>query len=87
MARRRVTHTGKDKDGDIVSLCSRGEWWSPRSKQAAIQDIESSTNFYFVRWQDGKETEIRVVNGGSGKYLRTDRDHTERNNLDDLPDC
>ena len=32
-------------------------------------------------------TEIRVVNGPNGKYLRTDRDDTERNNLRDLPNC
>lgn len=41
----------------------------------------------FVRWLDGIRTEIRVVNGPTGKYLRTDRDQTSHNNLDDLPDC
>ena len=30
---------------------------------------------------------IHVVNGPRGKYLRTDRDSTVKNNLDDLPDC
>lgn len=87
MARRRVTHTGKDRNGDITSLCAHGEGWSPRKKWDAIQDIESGANSYYVRWQDSKETEIRVVNGSTGKYLRTDRDNTARNNLDDLPDC
>ena len=87
MARRRVTHTGKDRNGDITSLCAHGEWWSPRKKGDAIQDIESGANSYYVRWQDGKETEIRVVNGSIGKYLRTDRVFRLRNNLDDLSDC
>jgi len=87
MTRRRVTHTGKDRDGDITSLCSHGQFWSPRAKRDAIYDIESGAHSYYVLWSDGKETEIRVVNGRTGKYLRTDRDSTERNNLDDLPNC
>ncbi len=40
-----------------------------------------------LMWPGGVRTEIRVVNGPTGKYLRTDRDNTSRNNLDDLPDC
>lgn len=86
MARRQVTRSGKDRDGDITSLCKPGEVWSPRSKRDAINDIESGTHSYYVSWPE-KTTEIRVVNGATGKYLRTDRDSTTRNNLDDLPDC
>ena len=29
---------------------------------------------------------MKTVSGATGKYLRTDRDDTTRNNLDDLPD-
>ena len=86
MARRSVTKTGKDKDGDIISLCNPQELWLYRSKQNAIHDIESGTHTYYVPWPEGR-TEIRVVRGARGKYLRTDRDHTTKNNLDDLPDC
>ncbi len=86
MARRAVRRTGKDSDGDITKLCNQGSAWSPRSKAGAIQDIEFGTHSYYVPWTDG-DTEIRVVNGPTGKYLRTDRDNTSRNNLDDLPDC
>ena len=32
-------------------------------------------------------TEIHVVKGPAGKYLRTDRDNTTRNNFDDLIEC
>jgi hypothetical protein len=56
-------------------------------KADAIQDIESGVHGYYVPWPDGVRTEIRVVNGPNGKYLRTDKDNTTRNNLDDLPDC
>jgi hypothetical protein len=86
MADREVTKTGKDRDGDITSLCNSGSSWSPRSKASAIQDIESGDHTYYVQWSN-KKTNIRVVDGPTGKYLRTDRDDTTRNNLLDLPDC
>lgn len=86
MSDRAVSKTGKDRDGDITKLCGPGMSWSPRSKADAIRDIENGTHTYHVPWQSGR-TEIHVVNGTTGKYLRTDRDNTNRNNLDDLPDC
>jgi len=87
MADRQVRATGKDGDGDITKLCNSGAAWSPRYKADAIRDIENGDHRYFVRWSDGKETDVHVVNGSTGKYLRTDRDSTTHNNLDDLPDC
>ncbi|WP_367281148.1 DUF3892 domain-containing protein [Sneathiella sp.] len=86
MSDRAVYKTGKDDDGDITALCNDGEYWSPRQKADAIHDIENKIHTYYVPWKSGR-TEIRVVNGPNGKYLRTDRDDTTRNNLDDLPDC
>ena len=87
MAKRYVTKTGKDRDGDITKLCQPGQPWSPRYKADAISDIKSGLHEYWVNWANSPETKIRVVNGPTGKYLRTDRDSTSRNNLDDLPDC
>lgn len=87
MAKRYVNKSGKDKDGDITKLCNSAANWSPRQKADAIRDIENSTHTYWVSWTDGQETEIKVVNGATGKYLRTLRDGSTRNNLDDLPDC
>jgi hypothetical protein len=86
MADRAVRKTRKDRDGDILALCNDGDFWSPRQKADAIADIELGRHTYYVPWKSGR-TEIRVVNGPRGKYLRTDRDRTDRNNLDDLPDC
>lgn len=87
MADRAVRKTGKNRDGDITSLCDDGAAWSPRKKADAIHDIENRLHTYYVPWTSGR-TEIRVVNDPvKGKYLRTDRDTTTKNNLDDLPDC
>ena len=86
MADRRVTHTGKDSDGDITKLCNPGELWSPRVKADAIRDIESGAHTYYVLSSRGR-SDIRVVNGPTGKYLRTDPDDETGNNLDELPDC
>lgn len=61
MSRRRVTHSGKDRDRDITSLCNPGESWSPRSKAEAIRDIEGGLHSYFVRTSDGKEANVVVA--------------------------
>ena len=87
MADRPVIRSGKDQDGDITKLCNSGQSWSPVSKATAIREIESNTHRYYVPWNDGNNTWIRVVNGPTGKYLRTDKDSTTKNNLDDLQDC
>ena len=86
MADRAVVKSGKDRDGDITKLCNAGQAWSPRLKADAIRDIENGINRYYVPWKSGN-TWIEVVNGRNGKYLRTNRDNTTKNNLDDLPDC
>jgi len=65
MADRRVTRSGKDKDGDITALCNPGEWWSPRSKNGAIVDIETGVHTYFVD-RAGHRTDVHVVDGPTG---------------------
>lgn len=86
MADRAVYKTGKDKDGDITSLCNDGAAWSPRKRADAINDIETGLHTYYVPWKSGR-TDIHVVDGPNGKYLRTSRDGSSKNNLDELPDC
>lgn len=86
MATREVTHSRKDRDGDITAIGNSGEHWSPRLKAGAIADIENGDHSYYVNVA-GNSVTIRVVAGATGKYLRTDPDETARNNLDDLPDC
>ena len=83
MADRRVRQTGKDSEGDITSLCNTAEWWSPRSKAGAIDDINTGAHTYYVN-EAGSRTDVHVTSDG---HLRTDPDKTSQNNLDNLPDC
>ena len=87
MADRQVRQTGKDADDDIIALCSNGQSWSPRSKVGAISDIDSGTHTYFVQSAGTTRTNVQVINGANGKYLRTTADSSSSNNLDNLPDC
>jgi hypothetical protein len=84
MADMPVTHSRKDQYGNIIALGCPGQTWSPRSSSLIISDITSGSHTYYVPWTSGR-TEIHVVRGAYGNYLRTDRDGTSRNNLDDLP--
>lgn len=85
---RKVTKTGKNKEGDITSLCNDGTLWSPRLKNDAIRDIENKFHTYYVDLPNKGRVDIHVVKNSSGnKYLRTDPDKTTKNNLDDLPNC
>lgn len=86
MADRRVTGTGKDRNGDITKLCNVGDWGMVL-KAIAIQQIESRTHSYYVHQPGTRRVEVRVVNGTTGKYLRSDSDRASKNNLDNLPDC
>lgn len=86
MADRRVRQAGKDSKGDITSLCSVGESWSPRLKAGAISDIETRLHTYYVQ-ESGSRANVGVVEGPTGKYLRTTADPASANNLDNLPNC
>ena len=85
MAKRRVTRTGKDKEGDITKLC--GEWGSA-STALAIKEIEDGTHSYYVQDALGRTADVHVVKDTTkGKYLRTDANSDCSDNLDNLPDC
>lgn len=86
MADRRVTKSGKDSDGDITSLCNDGATWSPRKKAEAIRDIDDNAHTYYVD-RAGHRTDVHVVNVDGKKHLRTTKDKSDKNNLDNLPDC
>lgn len=82
MEKRIVTKTMKNKEDNILLLLNPTESWSPRSLESAISDIESELYSYVIVSTNIPETLIHVVDGPFGKYLRTDHDGTEDNNLD-----
>ena len=84
MADVRVKRTGKDDDGDIISLCGD---WGKDSKSEAIRYIENGTHTYYVN-EVAPRVNVHVVTSSSGrKHLRTTSDRTSKNNLDNLPNC
>lgn len=87
MADRAVTRARHNDDGDVTAIGYPGASWSPRLKNDVINDIVSETHRYYVPWKDGQKTWIHVVDDLDGPYLRTSRDGTTRNNLDDLDEC
>ena len=84
MAYRQVTHTGKDNFGDITALCGS---WGRTIKTDAIRDIEFGLHTYYVQDHYGRRATVRVVNGPTGKYLRTDPNSSCSDNLHSLPNC
>jgi len=82
---RRVVATEKDEDGDILALRNPTEGWARVSRDEAIADIEAGRHVYYVL-EDGRRSEVHVVEGPRGKYLRSEPDETGDNNLDNLPD-
>jgi hypothetical protein len=84
MNAREVTHVARDEDGTITAIGNPGESWSPRSKEDAVRDIDGHQFKYYVK-PGPMEVKIDVVHP-SGRYLRTEPDESEIDNLESLPD-
>jgi hypothetical protein len=80
---RAVHGATKDHQGNITKLCGP---WGSASATDVIQAIQLGGRYY-VPLLGGASAWIRVVQGSTGPYLRTNWDGTTRNNLDDLPPC
>lgn len=87
MTARKVTGCKQDTDGDIIAICNYDEHWSPRLKDQVIEDIESKNFEYYVQSIEGQKTILRIINGISGKYLRSTHDSSSPCNLNNLPVC
>jgi hypothetical protein len=83
LAERRVTEAIRDDRGRILALCNPRETWSPRRASDARRDIRFGLHRY-IAVGGGREADVRVVDGPSGAYLRSDWDDTSENNLDEL---
>lgn len=80
---RKVTATKKDRNGNIIALCNKGQSWSPRRKADVIKDILNNKTSYYVHEAD-RRAYVRIV---SGNALQTTPDATSNNNLDKLPEA
>ena len=79
-----ITHTRKDKHGDITHR---------RNSEGRVYDIEDMISliklgyvqFYVI--VNGARAEIRIAGPYGREYLRTTADTGNTNNLDNLSDC
>lgn len=77
MASYTITHKRDNTSGALekVKLSTGNE----KTKQQVIDDIGAKNTYKTI----GGAT-VRVVNGASGKYLRTDANNTEEDNLENV---
>lgn len=68
----RITHVG-------------GAGWK-MTQQPAISDIERGRESFYVS-KDGKKVNVVVAIRNGNKYLKTEADDSEPNNLLSLPEC
>ncbi len=71
-----ITHLGG------VAAGVRWRW----TRQQVIRSIEDKTNTFYTL-ENGNRGDIGVVDGSSGKYLRTYADGKWNDNLLALPEC
>jgi hypothetical protein len=72
-----------DRHEGITHLGGAGWKW-PRAD--VIQSIESGTNTFFT-YVNGKRSNVGVVDGQNGKYVRTHADGVWNDNLLALMEC
>ena len=80
---RRVRSVKRDKRGNIVALCNSEAQWSPRRKAQVIRDILDNKTSYYVQEQE-RRSYVRVLDG---ETLRTTRDTTSENSLENLSEA
>jgi hypothetical protein len=66
-----VTQSRKGPDGGITALCNPTEYWSPRSKEDAVNDIDSGNVAYTINVPGREGVDIRVADDATGKRLIT----------------
>lgn len=87
MARRQVQCINKtDRYSPWERIRRIGGAWGRREQPDAIRDIETGPHSYYVL-RAGKEVEVIVAERSGNKYLKTEPDGEQPNNLLELPEC
>lgn len=85
MSDKQITYV--TKSGDTHETITRlGSDSFNETKAAIIEQIEAKKNTFYTKDAAGVRSEVLVVDGKSGKYLRAHKDGTPNNNLLSLPD-
>lgn len=63
-----------------------GTTWAKKTRQQVIADIEGGQNTFYTL-VGGKRANVAVVQGPTGKYVRTHADGQWNDNLLALPEC
>jgi hypothetical protein len=82
---RRVAHYNAHEGITHLGGPGGGGWLLTREQ--VIANIESRTNTFFTLAADGKRADIGVVDGLTGKYVRTYADKEWSDNLLNLAQC
>lgn len=79
-----VDRTSVNGSHEGITHLGGSQWYWTRAQ--VIQSIEAGTNTFYT-YEGNKRAEVAVVNGPSGKYLRTHRDGAWTDNLLALNAC
>jgi hypothetical protein len=63
-----------------------GTTWAKKTRGQVVSDIDNKIHTYYTL-VGGKRANVGVVNGASGKYVRTYADGVWNDNLLALPEC
>jgi len=85
MSDKQITYV--TKGGDTHETITRlGSDSFNETKAEIIEQIEDKKNTFYTKDSAGVRSEVLVVDGKSGKYLRAHKDGAPNNNLLSLPD-
>lgn len=93
MAAYYIKCTEKDSDGDILAVgysygLTAGIGGKRKDKSDVINDIDNRSKDVMTAYkQGGSWTEGEEVHTVEGEYIRTDRNQTESDNLDNISTC
>ncbi|QTC90507.1 DUF3892 domain-containing protein [Brevundimonas goettingensis] len=79
-----INKTPRDNTHEGITHLGGSTWkWT---REQVISSIEAKTNTFYTK-VNGNRGDIGVVNGPSGKYVRTYADGKWNDNLLSLPEC